>query len=119
MKAKEIYSNYDKRTQEYMQNVIDCIEQDYKHIPSSWRITIDLIAMNFDMLLEAEKDIHKRGLIVKNKYNSTKNPNIQVFNSAQSQIMKYLSTFGLTPLSKTKLKNFDAETVNIDSLIND
>ena len=119
MKAKEIYGNYDKRTQEYMQNVIDCIEQDYKHIPSSWRITIDLIAMNFNMLLQAEQDINKRGLIIKTKQNSVKNPNIQVFNSAQSQIMKYLSTFGLTPLSKTKLKNFDVNTVNIDSLIND
>ena len=120
MKAKDIYKDYDVRTQEYMQNVIDCIKQDYKTIPSSWRITIDLIAMNFNMLLQAEDDIRERGLIVPDDYGRTiKNPNLQVFNSSQNAITKYLSTFGLTPISKTKLKNFNSDQVNIDSLIND
>lgn len=120
MKAKEIYKDYDKRTQEYMQNVIDCIIQDYKTIPSSWRITIDLIAMNFNMLLQAEDDIRKNGIMVKDDYERiVKNPNLQVFNTSQNQITKYLSTFGLTPISKTKLKNFNSDQVNIDSLIND
>lgn len=120
MKAKDIYKDYDVRTQEYMQNVIDCIKQDYNIIPSSWRITIDLIAMNFNMLLQAEDDIRTRGLMVQDDYGRTvKNPNLQAFNTSQNQIAKYLSTFGLTPISKTKLKNFNSDQVNIDSLIND
>ena len=44
MEAKKIYSKYDKQVQDYMQNVIDCLKQDYKNIPSSWRISLDLIA---------------------------------------------------------------------------
>ncbi len=120
MKAKDIYKDYDVRTQEYMQKVIDCIKQDYNIIPSSWRITIDLIAMNFNMLLQAEDDIRTRGLMVQDDYGRTvKNPNLQAFNTSQNQIAKYLSTFGLTPISKTKLKNFNSDQVNIDNLIND
>ena len=32
MNAKEIYKDYPKKVQEYMQNVIDCLKQDYKEI---------------------------------------------------------------------------------------
>ena len=35
MNTKEIYKNYPVEVQEYMQNVIDCLVQDYKKIPSS------------------------------------------------------------------------------------
>lgn len=120
MKASEIYQDYDKRVQDYMQNVIDCIKQDYKVIPSSWRITIDLIAMNFSILIQAEKDIKEKGIFYKDEFERmTKNPNLMVFNQAQNQIIKYLSTFGLTPISKTRLKNFNSDQINIDSLIND
>lgn len=44
MEAKSIYYKYDTRVQEYMQNVIDCLEQDYGKIPASWRVSLDLIA---------------------------------------------------------------------------
>lgn len=120
MKAKDIYKDYDERTQEYMQNVYDCIKQDYNIIPSSWRISLDLIAMNFEMLLKAQDDIHKYGIIKKDDYGRVgKNENIQIFLSSQAAVLKLLSTFGLTPISKTKLKNFKSNKVNLDNLIND
>jgi len=120
MNAKEIYQDYDARTQEYMQNVYDCIKQDYKVIPSSWRISLDLIAMNFEMLLKAKDDIQKYGLMKKDDYGRIdKNKNIQTFMTSQAAILKLLSTFGLTPISKTRLKNFKSDKVNLDTLIND
>jgi len=120
MEAKKIYKDYDVRTQEYMQNVIDCIKQDYKVIPSSWRITIDLIAMNFNILLQAENNLKEKGIFYKDEFQRIiKNPNLLVFNQAQNQIIKHLSIFGLTPLSKSKLKNFNSDNTNIDTLIND
>ena len=51
MEAKSIYYKYDTRVQEYMQNVIDCLEQDYGKIPASWRVSLDLIADNYNELL--------------------------------------------------------------------
>ena len=39
--------------------------------------------------------------------------------NAQTAIVKLLSTFGLTPMSKSKLKNFNSEEYNIEDLIND
>lgn len=120
MKAKDIYKNYDKRVQDYMQNVIDCLIQDYKNIPSSWRISLDLIAMNADLIFKAQDDLNKNGLLRTDDLKRTfKNQNFQILMNAQTAIVKLLSTFGLTPMSKSKLKNFNSEEYNIEDLIND
>lgn len=120
MKAKEIYKDYDKRVQDYMQNVIDCLVQDYKVLPTSWRISLDLIAMNCDLIFKAKDDINKNGLLRTDELKRTfKNQNFQILMNAQTAIVKLLSTFGLTPVSKSKLKNFNSDNINIDDLIND
>lgn len=120
MKAKEIYKTYDKRVQEYMQNVIDCLTQDYKKIPSSWRLSLDLIAMNADLIFKAQDDIHKNGLIREDGLGRTfKSQSFQVFMNAQNAIVKLLSSFGLSPMSKSKLKDFKAGEISIEDLIND
>lgn len=118
MKAKEIYKDYDKRVQEYMQNVIDCLEQDYKAIPSSWRISLDLIASNVDMVFKAQDDIKKNGLLRKDAHGRTfKNQCFQIYVNAQGLLTKLLSSFGLSPMSKSKLKNFDANDLEIEDLL--
>lgn len=120
MKANEIYKDYDKRVQDYMQNVIDCLIQDYKVLPTSWRISLDLIAMNCDLIFKAKDDINKNGLLRTDDLKRTfKNQNFQILMNAQTAIVKLLSTFGLTPVSKSKLKNFNSDNINIEDLIND
>lgn len=110
MKAKEIYSNYDKRVQEYMQNVFDCLVQEYKAIPSSWRISLDLIAVNIDLIFKAQDDLAKNGLLRQDKFGRTfKNQNFQVLMNSQTAVLKLLAAFGLSPMSKSKLKNFSID----------
>ena len=119
MNAKELYKDYDKKVQEYMQNVIDCLKQDYKEIPTSWRISLDLIADNYDIYTKAKKDIDENGLLRKDSHGRTfKNQCFPLMTAAQDHIIKLLSSFGLTPMSKSKIKNFDSGELSIEDLIN-
>lgn len=119
MITTEIYKNYPVEVQEYMQNVIDCLTQDYKTIPSSWRVSLDLIADNYDIYLKAKEDVNKNGLLRVDKQGRTfKNQCYAIMTTAQACLTKLLSNFALTPMSKSKIKNFDAEEDTFDALIN-
>lgn len=106
--VKTVYKKYPKKVQEYMQNLIDCLTQDYKVIPTSWRISLDLIADNYDIYLKAKESIDKEGLIREdNQHRTFKNQNYNIMNSAQDKIIRLMSSFALTPMSKSKMKNLD------------
>lgn len=120
MEAKKIYSKYDKQVQEYMQNVIDCLKQDYKNIPSSWRISLDLIADNYAIYLKAKNDVMENGLLRKDTQNRTfKNQSFSLMMATQNVIMRLLSSFGLSPMSKSKMKNMDTDDFGIEDLLNE
>lgn len=105
MDAKVLYKNYNKQVQEYMNNVIKCLEEDYGTIPNSWRISLDLIADNYSLYLKAKEDIDKHGLLrVDGLGRTTKNQCYTIMNSAQTQLKDLLKTFSLTPMSRAKMK---------------
>ena len=119
MNTKEIYKNYPVEVQEYMQNVIDCLVQDYKKIPSSWRVSLDLIADNYNIYLKAKEDVNKNGLLrIDNQGRAFKNQCYAIMTTSQQCLTKLLSNFALTPMSKSKIKNFEAEEDVFDELIN-
>ena len=114
----DIYKNHSEKTQEYMQNVIDCLKQEYKEIPSSWRISLDLIADNYDMYLKAKKMLDDKGLVNEDKYERVyKNHYFQMMNTCQNTVINLLKQFALTPMSKSKCKNYDSENISIEDLI--
>lgn len=118
MNAKQLYKNYDVKVQEYMQNVIDCLKQDYKDIPSSWRVSLDLIADNVDIYLKAKEDIDKNGLLRKDSHGRTfKNQCFPLMTIAQDHIIKLLQSFALTPVSRAKIKNVDTDDYDIEDLL--
>lgn len=118
MNAKQLYKNYDAKVQDYMQNVIDCLKQDYKEIPVSWRVSLDLIACNVDILLKAKAELDEKGLLRKDSHGRTfKNQCFPLYCAAQDRLVKLLSSFGLSPMSKSKLKNFDVDDYDLDDLL--
>lgn len=118
MEAKTIYKNYPKKVQDYMQNVIDCLKQDYKEIPSSWRVSLDLIADNVDIYLKAKEDIDKNGLLRKDNHGRTfKNQCFPLMIIAEDHVIKLLQSFALTPVSRSKIKNVDADDYDIEDLM--
>lgn len=120
MNAKIIYKNYDQQVQEYMCNVINCLEEDYGKIPESWRVSLDLIADNYSLYLQAKKDIDENGLMTIDKYGRPfRNPCYSVLNSAQLQLKDLLKSFALTPMSKSKMKGFENNNIDEDEYLND
>ena len=118
MEVKNIYKNYDSRVQEYMQNVIDCLEQDYGKIPLSWRVSLDLIADNYSVYLNAMDDVRKNGLLRVDKQNRTfKNQCYNIADRAQSQLKDLLKSFALTPMSRSKMRDLDEEDIDADDYI--
>lgn len=105
MDAKILYKDYNTRVQEYMNNVIKCLEEDYGKIPESWRISLDLIADNYSLYLQAMDDIKKNGLLRVDKAGRTfKNQCYTIMNSAQLNLRDLLKSFSLTPVSRAKMK---------------
>jgi len=114
-----LYSEYSEEVQEYMKNVIKCLHEDYgEKIPESWRISLDLIADNYEIYLRAKKDIMENGLIRTDYQGRTfKNQNISIFNNAQRNITDQLKSFALTPMSKSKMKAFKADEETADDYV--
>ena len=124
MEINTIYKDYDKRVQEYMNNVIKCLEQDYGRIPESWRVSLDLIADNYSIYLEAMDNIKKNGLLRKDNQGRTfKNQCVMIMNSAQMQLKDLLKSFAMTPISRAKMKKLESTEIYgeddyIDNLCN-
>ena len=97
MTANTIYKDYDSRVQEYMQNVIECLEQDYGKIPSSWRVSLDLIADNYSIYLQAKDEIQKDKMFLKD----------------------LLKSFALTPMSKSKMKRLEEDDIDADKYLDE
>ena len=120
IEVNKIYKDYPKQVREYMQNVVDCLIQDYKVIPKSWCVSLDLIADNYDVYLKAKKAINEDGLLRKDSHGRTfKNQNINIMNTAQDHIIRLMSSFALTPMSRSKMKNLDTTALRdeLDELI--
>ena len=120
MEAKKLYKNYDKRVQEYMSNVIECLKEDYGKIPESWRISLDLIADNYSIYLTALDNIKTNGLIkTDNQGRTSKNQCVQIMNNAQQCLTNLLKSFALTPVSKAKMRNFEYDSFDEDDFLED
>lgn len=118
---KPIYKDYPTEVQEYMNNVIKCLEQDYGVVPESWRVSLDLIADNYNLYLTCKKQINEEGLVRKDPAHGTfKHPLFPVMCEAQRQLKDLLKSFSLTPMSKAKMKSYKAsDEVNINEVLND
>lgn len=108
--VKTIYKDYDQRVINYMECVVMQIETDYTIVPSSWRVSLDLIADNLMIYFKAIDDIKLNGVIHYDKNGiAHKNPSCALQNVANQNVIKLLNNFALTPMSKSKMKNLDSD----------
>ena len=103
---KKHFGQYDKAVQAYMKNLVISLEKQYGELDETWLVSLELIAFNYDLILKCQADIAKNGLEkYDNSHRLVKNPCISTLNNAQAYLIKLLSAFGLTVMSKSKLKN--------------
>lgn len=119
MEVAKIYKDYDKRTIAYMQNLIEQLKQDYTVVPSSWRISLDLIADDLDLYFALKDQLKESGLYsTDGRGQTSKNPLLPQLDRVQGNIIHLISAFGATPMSKTKLKQTASTNTNIQEILN-
>ena len=96
-KANKLYKEYSQKTQEDMQNILDCLGKDFSTIPDSWKMGLRLIADNYEIYNQARDNIMKEGLFKEGSYGQNKkNENLPIFISVEQNILKLLKAFGLS-----------------------
>lgn len=118
MDAKKIYRKYPAEVRDYMNNVYTSLEKQYGEVLPEWRVSLDMIAYNYYVIVKCREDIEKNGLIAyDDRGRQKKNDSISTLNSAQNYILKYLSQFGLSLASKGRLKDVPKEDNTLDDLL--
>jgi P27 family predicted phage terminase small subunit len=113
--AQKIYKKYNKQVRDYMENLVTSLTNQYGEINDEWRVSLDLIAYNYDIIIKCQKDIEENGFEkVDDRGRMSKNSCIAICNKSQEILIKLLSAFGLNIMSKSKLRNID--TTNDETL---
>lgn len=102
MDLKARYKNYSKEVRQQMGLIIDnnIIEDNYIPI-------LDLLAQNYMILYDATDSIQKQMNDASDDSRLKKKQNIHTFMNAQSNIIKLLSNFPSSPLSKAKIRKLN------------
>jgi len=100
MDYKKRYADYRAEVREQMNNIIDNYD-----IEDGFLLTLDLLAINLDMLYKSIDSIKKEGFEKLDfKERTVKNHAVQQFNSSQQTIIKLLSNFPSSTMMKEKIK---------------
>lgn len=112
--AYKIYECYDKRIQDYMSLVIASLQEEYKVVPESYRISLDLLAEQLNIYFKALDAINKEGMQPLDSGRRTAKHNmIPVMQTAESKIVQLLTNFALQPFSRAKMRKLQ-QTTNVD-----
>lgn len=107
-KSTNRYQDYSDRTQRYMFAIYKALKEKYESINDEWIGSLDLIATDYETIIQCEQQLKETGLLIANKYgNLDRNPLIKVENDAQIQLLKLIREFGLTPSSAKIIKKDD------------
>ena len=98
------FKNYDKTVQDYMADIVRALEESGKLVDAD-RISLDILANSLQRWRSAEEVVKKLGILLpSDRGNMSKNPAIDVGNAALRQAMAIMQEYGLTALSRKKLK---------------
>lgn len=114
------YSNYSKKTQTFMDAVENYIVNKYGDIEPQWEGMLEMLALNYDMFQKCGKEIEKSGLMIENRFgNFIKNPLLKAQSDAQTQALRIIKEFGISPYGAGKIKDVESNDDNnfIESLL--
>lgn len=112
------YINNDKRVQEYMQFICNTLVDKYKEIPETFVISLDLLAQNLEIMVKSSDTMNQEGgMLDDDRYHGAKkSAPLQTYFQAQGYINNILTSFGLNPMAKSKMKQ-NKDEVNIDDFL--
>ena len=98
------YSSYRKEIQEYMKYFISTLLEKYGEINESFIVSLDLLAMNLEVLFKSVDEMKEKGMSETDKYRGEKKSGaMQAFFNSQNYIHKLIANFGFTPAAKSKI----------------
>lgn len=109
-KILERYKKYNGEIQSYMAYVIDSLIDKYGEVSPHYLISMDVFAMNLDIMMQAKEIFDKEGFEhadfsgIKRKSGA-----VQAFNTAQQAALKIMNNFGLSPMSASRIKDNKVE----------
>lgn len=117
-KFKERYKDKHETVKEYMGFVANSLIDKYSEIPDNFIISLDLLATNLEIMVKSSEEISKdNGMVDKDKYHGQKkSAPLQTYFQAQGYVNNILSNFGLTPMSKSKMKQ-NTQEINVDDFL--
>lgn len=104
------YTSYNETVQEYMRMLSDELILKYTEIPNHFVVSLDVLAGNLVIMNKALTSLTSGqvGLVGQDAYRGEKkSTELTAFMAAQTNVMKILGIFGLTPLGRSKIKEGD------------
>lgn len=106
------YTEYDEVVREYME-AIEAELHDSGKMKDVDRLSLDILASNLQKWRSADAEVRNMGILLpSDRGNLSKNPAIDVANSALRQALSIMQEYGLTALSRKKLKRGEAEVAD-------
>ena len=111
------YLNNKPEVQEYMSYIADALIEKYGDINDSFIISLDLLAHNLEIMKKAAEDMDEKGITDDDRYHGKKkSAPLQTFFQAQGYVNSILNSFGMHPMSASKIKK-NKEEVNVDAFL--
>ena len=116
------YTKYRTEIQEYLKFLVNSLIEKYGEVSDSFIVSLDLLAMNLEVLFKSKDEMNEKGMTETDKYRGEKKSGaMQAFFNAQNYIQKILNGFGFTPAAKSKIReNTDKQDVQklLENLVN-
>lgn len=112
------YIDKDKKVQEYMAFICNTLVDKYKEVPETFIISLDLLAQNLEIMVKSAEALNKEdGMTDDDKYHGKKkSAPLQTYFQAQGYINNILTSFGLNPMAKSKMKQ-NQEEVDVEKYL--
>lgn len=116
-KAIKRYESKSDLVQEYMLYTINQLCEQYGEVPDQFVMSLDMLGNMLTVMTDAYELISAQGLTKEDRYRGTQSSTaLQTYLNAQNYAARIISSFGLTPLSKSKIKQ-NKEQANIQDLL--
>lgn len=88
-----------------MKYFISTLLEKYGEINESFIVSLDLLAMNLEVLFKSVDEMKEKGMSETDKYRGEKKSGaMQAFFNSQNYIHKLIANFGFTPAAKSKIR---------------
>lgn len=111
-------NEYSKKVCEYMHYIVNQLELEYGKIDDAYVLNLDMVAENQELIYSIQKDVKENGLVYVDRDGKfQRNPLMPTLLNLQAANYKLIQSFGLTVMSKCKIKGNTSDLESPDNFI--